>query len=377
MLRSALLLSPVLVAVGCSCNQEYSFPPLQQQTFEAPVDYGSWLSMSTAPDGTRLTMTYYDRDQTGIGFAVGTPQVDGTIEWLHERVDGYPEDDGLDRGDRGKYSTHVITADGTVHAAYQDSQNGTLRAAVREAPGVWTNDQVDVGTGILSTGAGAWASMALYKDSPIVAHHDEEAGTLRVSWLTEAGWESEEAWSGSGDVGKYANIAVFDDTVYIAFYDAINGNLDLIEGAPGSWTFSEVDITGDVGQWPSMQVDADGILIAYQDTGEQDLKLARRTGASWSFETIDTGEFRGADSHLFTLNSQPAIVYFDGQNNDMWLATTDGASWSLDKLGGDDGAVGFHNEVATIGGVVYAGSYDFSARTLFLTTIDAPAPPAE
>ncbi|MEZ4316635.1 MAG: hypothetical protein R3F61_04005 [Myxococcota bacterium] len=378
MLRSALVVLPALVAVGCSCNQDYSFPPSETPVVTVPPDYGSWLSMSTAPDGVRLTMTYYDRDQTGIGFAVGTPQEDGSVEWVHEQVDGYPED-GIDRGDRGKYTSHAVAPDGKVYAAYQDVQNGVLRAAVREGPANWTHEQADVGTGISSTGAGAWASLALMSNGlPMVAHHDAASGTLRVAWLTESGWQSEEAWSGADDVGQYADLYIHEDTAYIAFYDATNGNLDLLEGSPGSWSHSVIDQSGDVGQWPSLWADGDEVLVAYQDVGNQDLKLARRVGGSWNLQTLDQGEFRGADTDLFFMNGQPAIVYFDGQNNDMWLATTDGSTWSSQKIGGDDGAVGFHNEVALVDGKYYAGSYDFTSRTMFLTIVGTTAPaPAE
>ncbi|MCB9676638.1 MAG: hypothetical protein H6737_16090 [Alphaproteobacteria bacterium] len=371
MLRSALLISPVLLAVGCSCNQDYTFPPLDRPAEPGPpTDYGSWLSMDTAPDGVRLTMTYYDREQTGIGFAVGTPQSDGSVEWKHERVDGYPEADGLDRGDRGKYTSHRVAPDGKVYAAYQDSQNGTLRVGVREGTANWVVETVDAGTGITSSGAGAWASLALMSNGlPMVAHHDDASGTLRVAMLTEGGWQTEEAWAGTNDVGAYANLYIHEDTAYIAFYDAVNGNLELLEGTFGSWTHSVVDTPGDVGQWPSVWADADEVLIAYHDVSNQDLKLARRANGNWSTQTVDDGEYRGADTELFFLNGQPAIVYFDGQNNDMWLATTDGSSWSRSKIGGDAGAVGFHNEVAVANGVVYAGSYDFTARTMFLAVL--------
>lgn len=371
MLRSALLLSPALIAAGCSCNQDYSFPPVE--TFEADVseDFGSWLSLDTAPDGTRLTMTYYDRDQSGIGFAVGTPQADASVLWAHEPVDGYPEDDGLDRGDRGRYTSHAVGADGRVWAAYQDVDNGTLRVAVRDGPGNWTHDMADAGSGISATGAGAWASLALQADgNPMVAHHDQESGDLRVSTFDGTSWQNETAVSGD-DVGRYANIAIHDGIAYIAYYDGTEGNLGLLEGTPGAWTQSTIDSNGDVGQWPSVWVSGDEVRVAYHDVTQQDLKLARRTaGASWAIETIDNGEFRGADTELFTIGDQPAVVYFDGNNNDMWLARSNNGSWSLEKLGGDDGAVGFHNEVAMAGGVLFAGSYDFTSRTMFMTTID-------
>lgn len=369
MLRaSALVVS--LFAVGCSCNQDYSFPDVDVQSSPEPTDYGSWLALRTAPDGYRLTMSYYDRDRTGFGFAVGTPKDDGAIEWAHEQVDGYPED-GIDRGDRGKYGTHEVAPDGTVYAAWQDSQNGALMVGVRKGTGRWEVSQADAGVGITSTGAGAWCSMALQSNGlPMVAHADLAAGVLRVTRMKDDGtWESETAWSGNGDVGRYADIVMVGDTATIAFYEGTNGNLELLEGTFGSWSHSQVDVTFDVGQWPSLWADADEVLIAYHDVSNQDLKLARRVNGSWSHQVIDDGEYRGADAQLFLRDGLPAIVYFDGQNNDMWLATTDGTDWMRQKVAGDDGAVGFHNEVAFANDRWFVASYDFTARTLYSTTL--------
>src|SRR6478609_1262523 len=80
-------------AAGCTCNQqEYSFPePDGGAPVDPPARPGAWLSFDTTPDGQRLTMSYYDRDAKGVGYAVGQPATDGTVAWTHERVDGYPD----------------------------------------------------------------------------------------------------------------------------------------------------------------------------------------------------------------------------------------------------------------------------------------------
>lgn len=370
MTRLAAVLATTL-AVGCSCNQDYSFPPVEGQTFDPPTDFGSWLAMRTAPDGQRLTISYYDRDRTGFGFAVGTPQADDTVVWVHERIDGYPDQDGIDRGDRGKYGTHQVAPDGTVYAAYQDTTNGALRGAIRRGTGNWEHVQIDAGLGVTSSNAGNWIAMTILPNGlPLVAHADLAGNALRVSRLNESGtWETESARTGT-DVGRYAAMTSHGDQVYLAYYSGTTGDLELLEGNYGSWTHSVVDNNGDVGQWPSLWADADELVIAYHDVGNQDLKLARRIGGSWNRQVIDDGAYRGADSALFLReDGLPAIAYFDGQNNDIWLATTDGAAWSRVQVAGDNGAVGFHTEVASAGGRWWVASYDFTARTLFIQPI--------
>ncbi|MCA9568982.1 MAG: hypothetical protein KC656_14130, partial [Myxococcales bacterium] len=293
----ALWAAPALVSVGCGCNQEYTFPePLAVQFAETPPDFGSYLSFGKAPDGRRITMTYYDRITTGVGFATGTIADDGSITWLHEHVDGYPEADGLDRGDRGRYGSHVVGDDGTVWVAYQDSANGTLKAAQRLGPNQWEAGVVDPGVGLTQSGAGYWTSIGLLDGEPIIAHYDKAGGVLRVSRHGENGWSSETAWQAE-DVGEYADLYVHNGVVYIAFYNAANGNLEMIEGTPGAWTHTDVDTPGDVGAWPNVWADDDEVVIAYHHVGDQDLRLIRRTGGSWGSPTVvDSGEFRGADT---------------------------------------------------------------------------------
>ena len=372
MLRSSLLVLPTLVAVGCSCNQDYAFPDAAAVPYaDTPPDYGSYLSFDKAPDDRRITMTYYDRVTSGIGFATGTVQSDGEITWLHERVDGYPEDDGLDRGDRGRYGSHVVTPDGRVWASYQDSTNGTLKFAERTAPNVWEHEVVDPGRGVSSSVAGFWSSIGILDGQPIVAHHDEASG-LRVAIRTDTSWNVETAWEGE-DVGRYADLLVHGDTVYIAFYNGDTGDLELLEGRPGAWTHQVLDSSGDVGQWPDMWADDDELVIAYQHAGDQDLRLIRRSGGSWGQpEVLDSGDYRGADTALVMHQGLPAVVYFDGHQNDMLIAeqNTDGV-WASRQLAGDGHAVGFHNEVIEVNGRVFAGSYDHTDQKLFITELFA------
>jgi len=65
-----------------------------------------------------------------------------------------------------------------------------------------------------------------------------------------------------------------------------------------------------------------------------------------------------------------SIAYFDGQNNDMLLATQSGSDWTIDTVVGSEGALGFHNETISIGGVVYAGCYDYTERTLWFSALE-------
>ncbi len=392
MIRRALCLLPVLIAAGCSCNQDYSFPKANAVSYDPPENFGAWLSMDTTPDGNGITMAYYDIADGALGFAVGTPQSDGTVVWAHEPVDGYKGDDGLDRYNRGKYASMKVAVDGTVWVAYHDVDQGGLYVSQRTAgPGSWTEpEKVDIGGGFAPS-AGQWASLALDSDNnPVIAHHDGGTGTLRVTRYDGSDWSSIEAWTGDdlngvGDtgepftidsnVGTYARLIIYEGTEYIAFYDATFKTLNLLEGVGGAYTHTVVDQTGDTGQWPSMWTDGSELKIAYHDVGNQDLVIASRTAGVWSRETVDAGAYRGADSEVFVKDGVTGVLYFDGFNNDQILATNDGA-WTLQTVGGEDAAIGFHNEVVEINGVLWLASYDYTNQTLFLRSDTSLANPS-
>ena len=62
-------------------------------------------------------------------------------------------------------------------------------------------------------------------------------------------------------------------------------------------------------------------------------------------------------------------MYFDGFNNDQKQAKPADDSWATNVLGGELGAVGFHNEVTYASGTWWAASYDFTNNTLFIRTL--------
>lgn len=385
--RPLLLVLPALLAAGCSCNSEQDlvFPKLEaEDPSDAPTDFGSWLSFDTAPDGQRLTMAYYDRDRGAVGYAVGNVGADASVTWVHERVDGYPASNGLDPGDRGRYASQRTAPDGTVWVAFRDDGNHSLRVSHRTGPATWEESVVvDPGAGG-DPDAGHWASLQLGADGqPVVAHCDGGSTAVRLSRFDGSAWSTVELYKSSSvdwidDQGvtqtrpagvSHTAMLAAGGKEYVAFYDSAAGTLNLLEGTGTTFTHSVVDDDGDVGQWPSLWTDGSTLRIAYQDVANQDLKLATRNAGNWSVEVVDDGEMRGADTALFEIDGQPAIVYFDGMDNDSWLAKQAGGGWQIERIGKDDGAVGFHNEVVQVGGLWFAGSYDFTAGTLFLKSL--------
>jgi hypothetical protein len=350
-------------------------PPTEPAPFS--TDWGQWLSMTTH-DG-KPAIAFYDRAQGGLGFALGTMR-DGIVEWSFEGVDGYPDSSGLDLGDRGTYGSLAVDASGMFWASFHDVGAKNLRYAKRH-PGLkaWKTGIADVGEGT-SPDAGRFSSIAIGADgNPLIAHHDQGSGTLRIARWNGSGFtggvfdrgdafepdtgtdeESREA-----NVGQFVKLKVIDGVEYMAYYDSANGDLKMSVGSD----IHVVDAEGDVGKWPDFEI-MDGIIhIVYQDAGNQHLKHAAGTPGSWTVSVVDSAPYTGADTAIYFRSGNPEVVYFEGRSNDMKRAQLEGGSWKTEVIA-SEGAVGFHNEVIQVDGQPYVGCYDYTARNVRFEPLD-------
>jgi hypothetical protein len=378
---------PTLAAVGalampaCSCRDDGIVPVEDEEVEPFENEFGQWLSMDSLSDG-RPAIAYYDSTQGGLGFATGEVAEDGSVEWTHHKVDGYPGSDGLDPGDVGQYASLAVDGESIWIAYYNNSVGGLYYAHCADGSS-WETGLADAGGGA-SPDAGRWASLALDADgNPVIAHYDAGGQELRVSRWNGSSFSSETIDYGDdyepqdsgesfieADVGRYARLLIDGDTEYLAYYDAANGDLKLATNTGGGWSVDVVDEDGDVGAWPSLLADGGDLWIAYHDVGNQDLKLATGPG-SWKFETVDDGEHVGADSELFLKNGNPAVIYFDGQDNDMRYSEYTGSAWMTPSSLATEGAMGFHNEtVEGTGGVRYVACFDYTNKTLWFSLLD-------
>lgn len=373
------VLIPALLIGLLACRSDTGFTPTQHRQLEN--DHGQWLSMASAPDG-RLAVSYYDRTLGGLGFAIGAPSTTAEeIRWQYERVDGYPDNTGLNPYSAGTYTSLAFDEQGTAWVSYHAIDTGALKVAKRQA-GSWTYEVVDGGSG-LNPRAGLWTALAIAGDGqPVVVYHDHVARSLRMARRTASGWDLStiaepqdyegpdaqgETVQRQGRIGEYNAIAISGNTEYILTYDRASQSLILFEGAGGTYTRTTVDDNG-VGQWPSVVVQGDTLAVAYHDIARQNLKLAVRQGAgAFAISVLDDAPYRGADTALFKRDDQWNVVYFDGRTNDARIAIKDGSgAFTHQLLGGETTAVGFHNEVAQDGnGQWWAASYDYTNRNIF------------
>jgi hypothetical protein len=365
--------------VACKGCQETKVNDIDTGNVEGfSNNWGKWLDMTSNADGQPL-IAYYDTTHGALGLATGTI-TDNGVSWTHEEIDGYPNEQGLDEGDRGAYTSMAVDSAGTIWIAYYDAGLKTLRYATR------TEDATEWTLGVADTGGGGTPDAGLFTEmaldgtgSPVIVHYDQFRGDLRVAHWDGSRFNGEVVDSGedyddgeevvSADTGKFASIAIVDGLEYISYYDVAAGNLMLAKGIPGGYSTEVVDVEGDVGSWTSMTIDNGTVNISYQDKTNDSVKLATGTPGSWSNQIVEQGKLIGADTALLNTDNGLMVLYQDAYNNDIRLAEENGTTWNTRTLDGVDSALGFHNQVAIIDGVVYAACYNFTTEKVWFSTV--------
>lgn len=129
-------------------------------------------------------------------------------------------------------------------------------------------------------------------------------------------------------------------TVYAAYYDAKNGNLDFAtRDGTGKWSKPTViDSGGDVGAQLSIAVDSDGKpAIAYYDTTNSALKYAQWSGTGWSIKTVESSGFVGLSPSLaFAIDGNAYVAYYRKTGGLLRLGSLDrdANTWSVQTIDG-------------------------------------------
>jgi hypothetical protein len=138
------------------------------------VDVGQYASLAFAADGTPH-IAYYDATNANLKHAyLKNPTADARIQanWVIDTIDTL--------GDVGRFaSIGVSQGTGTVHIAYYDATNHSLRYARSLAPG-WQIDTID-SYGLYGV-VGEWASLAVTSTGePRISYYDWTNGALKYA----------------------------------------------------------------------------------------------------------------------------------------------------------------------------------------------------
>jgi len=215
----------------------------------------------------------------------------------------------------------------------------------------WKTDEVDT-----TDDMGQHTSIAIDQDTGEiwVSYYDAANADLKVSrfWGRNGNCGPGDAWvcqtvDSAGDVGKYNSIAVWQDKLMVAYYDASNRKLKMaMSDDPIHWVWDIVtldmplDSSRSVGLYTSAQFSDTGqeFIAYYLDNaiGVDDLKVAYHTYANgncpgpdvsetWRCDTIFSGEGVGQYPSLQVVggvNFDVHIAYYNASSDDLWFATT-------------------------------------------------------
>lgn len=248
-------------------DDESTYAVAYYQAFDP--DFASIAAMDPIGNGPRLRV------------AVG----DGADTWQIESVDA--------AGDVGRFCSVAFDATNTLHVAYFDQTNFSLKYGVRTAPGVWQTEVVDGGAQFDLVGLYTSIAIDPLTDQPTIAYYDIIGSALKFARLTAGGWVLQTV-DESGDVGLHANL-FYDSTVgtgFIAYYDQTLGNLKLAVKSPSLPVFTGtllLDSGADVGLRPSVFANGMGVaLVSYYDVENGDLlfidsslPLMNRASPAW------------------------------------------------------------------------------------------------
>lgn len=354
------------------------------------------LTLSYDPEGGPLTYAF---DSTG--WTLGAPTSYGTTAvttaeyttpgdylaagWVKDGAShfdvarvliaayGFWSDTVDSEGDVGHYASLAVV-DGHPAIAYYDGNPNYNLKYVRagNASASYWGTPVTVDS---SGDVGRYASLAVVDGYPAIAYCDlapnDDLKYVRASDIRGSDWDTEPVTVDSGGyVGSYASLAVVDGRPAIAYYDNTNHDLKYVRASDpsgSSWdTPLTVDSGGIVGQFASLAVVDGRPAIAYYDEFNYDLKYVRASDAAGSFwgtpVTVDSAGLVGQLASLAVVDGRPAIAYYDESNYDLkYVRASDatGSSWGTPLTVDSAGNAGYYASLEVVGGRPAIAYHDF------------------
>jgi hypothetical protein len=230
-----------------------------------------------------------------------------------------------------------------------------------------------------------------YNGQPYVFYYDSLEQDIRVATQDpNNGWQFSvlDGVGGAngrrtGNMGSSIAAGVYNNKIYVFYYDKTNGNLRLATFNGSTWDFANLD--GDLGSFGgkdsnlgmniSMTTYADTLQVTYEDLTNGNLRHAwQLSNGTWNFENLDGDpgsiSHKDGDVGLFTsmvnYNGGLQLFYFD-QNRQVlrhaWTDTTRG--WQFEDLDGNlssvarnNAAVGVSPSVTVYDGTIQLYYYD-------------------
>jgi len=223
-----------------------------------------------------------------------------------------------------------IDSDNKPHICYQGSNGGTnhvLKYAYKDNSG-WVIQTVDSNGDV-----GYWCDIALYDNTPHISYYDKTNGHLKYAYCYD-NWSIDIADSNDDfglctsievDYLGYPHIAYTNFEKSILKYSIFNGT---------SWIITTIDTSMKIA-CPSISIDLDYhnyAHISYIDENNHNLKYAYENYNGWTIVPVDTVAGKGTDIELDKTETVHIIYHEIGNNNDIKYAIHTNYGWIINKI---------------------------------------------
>src|ERR1700752_532842 len=296
----------------------------------------NWQVSSTV---LRKTIHVFYHDYTA-GTLRHASAKDGT-NWVFDVVDGQDNSEGRVNDSCGACSTPVVYRNRLhmFYSAYNDTPASYLRHAGLEDD-TWKYETLDFQggpDGRVDSLFGQTASAIVDANDILhVFYYDYDNTNLRHAWWDEKNWRFEildgsgdrnrddsEKGQRRGDVGAWSTPAIFNNALYVFYYDKEYGNVRCATFDNGIWSFELLDGgSGPNGRTKSMVgngvmatlVLPDQLSLFYYDSSNGNLRHAwKKTGSNWFFETLDgEGGDRGRINENVGSDASAVLQHYHG-----------------------------------------------------------------
>lgn len=223
-----------------------------------------------------------------------------------------------------------VNYNGQPYVFYYDSLEQVIRVATQSPTNGWQFSVLDgVGgtNGRRSANMGSSIAAGVYNNKIYVFYYDKTNGNLRLATYDGTTWnfvnlDGDPGSFGQKDsnLGMNISMTTYYDTLQVTYEDLTNGNLrHAWQLSNGAWNFENLDgdpgsiahQNGDVGLFTSMITYNGGLQLFYFDQNRQVLRHAwTDTTRGWQFEDLD-GTFTSVARNIAAVGLSPSVTTYD------------------------------------------------------------------
>ena len=228
---------------------------------------------------------------------------------------------------------------------------------------VWQTETVDS-----SGDVGRYASLALDDSGvPHIAYWDATQHQIKLAWKTANGWQTTtntagpalDAASGALSMALTPSTSPYCCSVNISYYDAVNKNLRLAVYKDLAWHDYLIESTGDVGRLNSLAYWQDfvyGFIVVYSDDTNGALNVAQGLDGNWTDQSglSSVGTVTDLSPVWADYYSDEQRFAYSTTGGALLVAAQDGGSgWSTTTVESGGGATLDHLGLSVGGGRVH------------------------